>query len=238
MKKIITVLILFVVMILLTACSYEGKSIDDCKNHGGKCYYNNESVKNDDSELSKGLFNLLLKADHDISFYYDIYPGEDILWIKYQTDEEISHNSFTEMISMHDEIIALVNSLYDIAVIEFTVSYMEDINMDILYDTDSELAVLFSFDEFVTENSSDLDDDELFNVASNYIDEFSDPIKICLDYDKTILVSIFNVSYKRIYLEVENDVITYRLPTRLDNESFESKLLEVFGEYNFVKYID
>jgi len=59
---------------------------------------------------------------------------------------------------------------------------------------------------------------------------------MCLDYDKTILVSIFNVSYTRIYLEIENDVITYRLPTRLNAESFEVKLLKQFGEYNLVKY--
>jgi len=59
---------------------------------------------------------------------------------------------------------------------------------------------------------------------------------MCLDYDKTILVSIFNVSYTRLYLENENDVITYRLPTRLNAESFEVKLLKQFGEYNLVKY--
>jgi hypothetical protein len=117
MKKIITILILFITMIVLTACSYNAKSIDDCKENGGKCYYSNESVRNEDSELANSLSLLLLDDNHNMSYHYKANPIDDILWIKYELDVEVSHNSFTEMVSLFDEIITLVNNLYDIQVL-------------------------------------------------------------------------------------------------------------------------
>lgn len=68
-------------MIVLSACSYDAKSIDDCIEHSGKCYYSNESVKNEDSEIAIGLYDLLLDDEYDINYYYSSNPVDDLLWI-------------------------------------------------------------------------------------------------------------------------------------------------------------
>ncbi len=238
MKRYFFFLIVFIIAIVLIGCSNEVKSIADCKEQSGKCYYHNESVKNDDSDISEGLFKLLLDDNHDMSYYYKANPIDDILWIEYETDVEISHNSFNEMISLFDDVIILVNNLYDISDIEFTVTYLNDIDMEVFYDNDNEIDVLFHFEEFIIEDSNDLSNAELVFAALVHIDDYSEQIKICLDYNKTTLISIFNVSNTRIYLEIESDIILYSLPTRLNTESFDSKFLEQFEDYNLVKYID
>lgn len=133
------------------------------------------------------------------------------------------------MVSLFDEVITIVNSLYDIEDIEFTVSYLGNIKMDISNDNGTSAA--FRFEEYVTDDTSDLSDAELANIAIEYIERNSEKIKICFDYDKTNLISIFNVSDTRTYLEIENNSITYRLPTRLNAESFEAQLQKQFSEY-------
>lgn len=239
MKKIKGLLIGLLVLILLTACGVdEGNSIEDCMDNGN-CRYPNKDVRTEGSVLSKRLSEIIINDEDDMIFYYGINPGGDHFSLVYTSIEEINHTSFDQVISLFKEANIIIQELYNFDHVEFSAFFDEHMEMDIKFDVYNEVTyVHFDFDYVSSREFEEMEASEFNDFVVDYINEYHEQLKICLDYQLTDSIFFLGSYPMFITFTIEGDSIYIYRHFRTKTIVVDNILEDLFSDYNFENYSD
>ncbi len=229
MRKIFSVNIIIFFIILLTGCKGipHGDSIEDCM-ETENCYYHDNNVKTEGSDLSIALIELLIDQSDDLIFFYSINPGGDSIGFEYYADRDVTYDNIIELIDAMAEVIDTVNGFYSIDDISTDIFLNENLEIHLYFDEAGEIDFLYSNLDYET-SREDTEEDILL-----YLDSHIEELKELIDLELFDTISWYGTLVSNcVYIDFDNDSMKVLRFGNAHTDSIDDKISELLQDYNF-----